>query len=151
MERNLLWGNTCKKTGGLCEQSYLCITVQQPDCLVSDLQEHLLGPDFVLRVQKNQFLDGIIYCDNRLWFVHNKGGEMLRRRRLLVTADSCIKASKNKSTLLNLKIYIYWLLIELLNLCVYFKINLFALTKNWMKCLALAFYTMKLFSLAFGI
>lgn len=79
MDRNLLCGNTCIEPGGLSEQLYLCVTVQQPDWLVSDLQEHLLGPDFVLRVQKDQFLDGIVHCDNRLGFVHNEGGEMLRR------------------------------------------------------------------------
>lgn len=66
------------------EQSYLRVTVKQPDRLVGDLQEHLLRPDFILRVQKNQLLDRIIHCDNRLCLVHNERGEMLRRRQLLV-------------------------------------------------------------------
>lgn len=59
---------------------YLCVTVQQPDRLVRDLQEHLLGPDFVSGVQKHQFLDGIIHGDNGLWLVHNESREMLKRK-----------------------------------------------------------------------
>lgn len=60
---------------------YLCVTVQQPDRLVCDLQQHLLGPDFVFGVQKDQFLDGIIHRDNGLCLVHQKRGEVLRRNR----------------------------------------------------------------------
>lgn len=60
---------------------YLCVTVQQPDRLVCDLQEHLLGPDFVFCVQKDQFLDGIVHCGDGLCLVHDECGEMLRRKQ----------------------------------------------------------------------
>lgn len=68
-----------------CLEPYLRITIQKSDWLVCDLEEHLLGPDFVFWVQKNQFLDCIIHCGDGLCLVHNKCGKMLQRKQLLVT------------------------------------------------------------------
>lgn len=62
---------------------YLCVTVQQPDGFVGDLEQHFLRPYFVLWLQEGELLDGIVHRDNGVSLVHDERGEMLQENEIL--------------------------------------------------------------------
>lgn len=57
---------------------YLRLAVEQADGLVIHLQQHLLRPDLLFRVQHYEFSDGIIHCHDGLTLVHDEGGQVLK-------------------------------------------------------------------------
>lgn len=87
------------------DPAHLGLAVQEFDGFFRHLQQHFLCPDFVFGVQQLQLLDGIIYCSNGLWFIHDECREMLQTHRWVWKVIA--RAMQCKQTLLFFFILIF--------------------------------------------